>query len=362
MNIGKKIKEERIKKNWTQEQLATFLNVSSQAVSRYETTITLPDITILPALANLFNVTVDYLLDVNIIEKEEIINETLNKGKEYFKEGKLDKLIELYRNALVNIPDSYMLMNELADVLVLCARNNNENRNKYLEEAKSYCERIISNEKNQLRYSAITTLSNIYNELNDNKKALEISGMLPTMYCTQEFQSAKVRRGTDKIWQLQTNVLIESEILYKTVMELVSEGKKQLIYDDTEEEFIIQKMISIYEILFDKEDYYLYNCRIGSLYVKLSKISANNNDKESTLNYLKKAKEYMINNDICLSKHIYKSLLLKNHEQDDNVRNTNEHNQCYHLFNYIINNKSYIFLENEKQFNEILNILQEKMH
>ena len=72
MQLGRRIKELRKKRNITQQDLAEMLGVSYQAISRWENNITSPDITTLPVLANIFNVTVDYLLDVNIKENTQI--------------------------------------------------------------------------------------------------------------------------------------------------------------------------------------------------------------------------------------------------------------------------------------------------
>ena len=63
MDIGTSIKKLRIKNNLTQHQLAEYLNVSMQTVSRWETSATYPDIFMLPILSKRFNVTVDYLLN-----------------------------------------------------------------------------------------------------------------------------------------------------------------------------------------------------------------------------------------------------------------------------------------------------------
>ena len=46
----------------TQEQLAEYMEVSPQAVSKWENDISCPDITALPRLAELFHITVDELL------------------------------------------------------------------------------------------------------------------------------------------------------------------------------------------------------------------------------------------------------------------------------------------------------------
>jgi RimJ/RimL family protein N-acetyltransferase len=62
MDIGATIKKLRIQNGLTQYQLAEYLNVSMQTVSRWETSSTYPDIVMLPILSKRFNVTIDYLL------------------------------------------------------------------------------------------------------------------------------------------------------------------------------------------------------------------------------------------------------------------------------------------------------------
>ena len=78
--IGSKIKDLRKQQNLTQEQLAERLNVSPQAVSKWENGSNLPDITVLPELADCFGVTIDEIMGhttnntvrlCNMIESEE---------------------------------------------------------------------------------------------------------------------------------------------------------------------------------------------------------------------------------------------------------------------------------------------------
>ena len=59
--FSKNLKRFRIAKNLTQEQAAEALGVSTQTVSRWECNVTLPDVTILPKIAELYCVTIDDL-------------------------------------------------------------------------------------------------------------------------------------------------------------------------------------------------------------------------------------------------------------------------------------------------------------
>lgn len=81
MNIGLNIKNLRLAKGMMQEELAEYTGVSSRAVSRWENGITYPDISLLPILANIFEVTVDELLDMDVYKKEQDIKICLKKIK-----------------------------------------------------------------------------------------------------------------------------------------------------------------------------------------------------------------------------------------------------------------------------------------
>lgn len=66
----------------TQEQLAVKMNVSPQAVSKWENDISCPDIVLLPELAALFGVTVDELLSAEPKKETRLVPEDKKKRSE----------------------------------------------------------------------------------------------------------------------------------------------------------------------------------------------------------------------------------------------------------------------------------------
>ena len=54
----------------TQDNLAELISISPQAVIRWETNIAMPDISLLPPIANFFGVTTDYLLGMENYQKD----------------------------------------------------------------------------------------------------------------------------------------------------------------------------------------------------------------------------------------------------------------------------------------------------
>jgi len=65
VKIGEKIRELRKQRDVTQEQLAAFLGVTNQAVSKWESENGYPDIEYVVPIAEFFKVTTDFLLDYN---------------------------------------------------------------------------------------------------------------------------------------------------------------------------------------------------------------------------------------------------------------------------------------------------------
>ncbi|MBE5931542.1 MAG: helix-turn-helix domain-containing protein [Lachnospiraceae bacterium] len=78
-NLGSVIKRLRTEQGVTQDALAEYLGISYQAVSKWETGTTLPDITLLPKLAVFFGVRIDELFSVDHEDELERIDAMLQR-------------------------------------------------------------------------------------------------------------------------------------------------------------------------------------------------------------------------------------------------------------------------------------------
>jgi transcriptional regulator with XRE-family HTH domain len=92
MILADKIIHLRKKNGWSQEELAEKMNVSRQAVSKWESAQTVPDLQKILQLASLFGVTTDYLLKDNIEDAQYTTDEpsearkvSLAMAQEYLK-------------------------------------------------------------------------------------------------------------------------------------------------------------------------------------------------------------------------------------------------------------------------------------
>ena len=68
--IGQNIRKLRKERGMTQEELAAKLNISAQAVSKWECNIANPDFSLIVPLAKLFKVSTDELLGFDLSEDE----------------------------------------------------------------------------------------------------------------------------------------------------------------------------------------------------------------------------------------------------------------------------------------------------
>jgi transcriptional regulator with XRE-family HTH domain len=83
MEIGKKLKETRLKCNMTQEQVSEMLYVSRQTISNWENEKSYPDIISIIKLSDLYSISLDELLkgDEKMIEHLEDSTNTVESNK-----------------------------------------------------------------------------------------------------------------------------------------------------------------------------------------------------------------------------------------------------------------------------------------
>ena len=118
----------RKEKGITQEQLAAVLCISAGAVSKWETNSSIPDIAMLPKIANFFGVSIDLLFDFTLTESETPENilkkvKELSVGFNYnesivkYDDIKIvfdcDEIISILTGACIKFPNNYELKAEL---------------------------------------------------------------------------------------------------------------------------------------------------------------------------------------------------------------------------------------------------------
>lgn len=189
MNIGQKIKELRLKEKMSQEELANCLGVSTQAVSRWETSVTFPDITLIPILAEIFKCTTDVILccENNIIDQD--IDDIIRLADKALEESDYEDYftpLKIVKECLLKYPNNERLILETLHRITSYA---NDFDNFDYSEAIILCEKLLKQSKNDFyRTEAKVILIDCYVKSNLKEKALKIVETIPNTLNQKELK------------------------------------------------------------------------------------------------------------------------------------------------------------------------------
>ena len=141
LNIGSNIRTLRRAADMTQEELADRLGVTYQSVSRWENGGTYPDMELLPAIADIFNVTVDHLLEHDKSTMEKHLNDLVGHFKTAVAErdhGTVVEIIRELRRDLRRYTDTFRLQ----DISIEIRKYRNEAPPEVIEEFRQYLEAV----------------------------------------------------------------------------------------------------------------------------------------------------------------------------------------------------------------------------
>ncbi len=260
--IGENIKRMRRERDLTQEEVASHLGISFQSISKWERGDGYPDITMLPALANYFGISVDELLGMNEISKNDQYNEINKIWDENNKKGLHQENIALMRKSLKTFPNNELLLVQLS-VSLEKSDGTDEEKYRYLRESIAIQEQILRyGEDSEVRGATLFNICFSYRKAGEYGKALEQAKKLPNLYKARENALVYFLDGEEKhkvakealvplAWanSLHMTALYETEDspVYLTKAEKIIDI---LLEDETETDFIksirekIRKQIS----------------------------------------------------------------------------------------------------------------------
>ena len=196
--IGKKLKNLRRSKDLTQEEVASHLGISFQAISKWERGEGYPDITMLPILANYFHVTVDELIGMDEIALSQKLDEINQAWQENRAAGKHKENVALMREALKSYPNNALLLIQLSASLERLDGTDSEKR-AYLKESIAVQEQILTYcDDSYVRGAALFNISDAYYRYGDYEKALEYANKLPNLYKTRETALVRILKDDDE--------------------------------------------------------------------------------------------------------------------------------------------------------------------
>lgn len=215
--IAENLKSYRKSMELTQEEIAEMLCVSPQSVSKWERGDTYPDITLLPALANLFKTSIDALIGMNKINDTEARTAIFKAEHDYLKSGDHLRAAAVLEEALKTFPNDESLMSELALALSF-----DKDPDK-LKQSIILCEQVLSgNPSEKVRHTTRAALCFIYLKIGHKDKAIATAQNLPHLRESREAILAQIEKE-----------ITEPEInAYLKFIALGEEVEQDIIYID----------------------------------------------------------------------------------------------------------------------------------
>ncbi len=209
IKLGEKIKALRKQKNLSQEVFAGYLGVSFQAVSKWENGNTLPDVTMIPAIASFFGVSTDELFDFNLSETEKQVDAICAEAYQHrFSDPAESERI--LRDGLQRFPGNDVILNNLLYTLDYHTR---------AEEVITLCRSLIESTKDDsVKYDACRILATCYKENGKPDLVKPTLELIPEIYFTKLELMASLLDGEDSYEAAQKQKNISAEDLIDMLM------------------------------------------------------------------------------------------------------------------------------------------------
>ncbi len=364
MNIGQTIKRLRKEKEMTQETLSEYLGVSISAVSQWEANKTSPDISLIAPICNLFEISADILLGIDLETKQKRINQITEEADSYGSRGYTEKEYTILTEGLREFPDSFEIMFFLMyNCLTLSSdfSYSKEKRKEFTDEAVRIAEFILERCSNDnYRHSAIQVLCIIYKEIGKLERAEELAYKMPTLVLSRECLLTLIhtgRKGFDATRNFIDAMVQQLSNCIGNCNMTDDDGKP--FYTEEEKAELRKKQIDFLWLIFENGDMGFYHTHLSSAHMGQAVYYADKLDAVNTLTNLKLACshsiefiKYVTNGEL-----IKTSLLMRGYESYASFSTNCNKNDAMILLGHM-ETKRYDFIRNSDEFSKIINELK----
>ena len=323
MHIGTNIQKLRRVRDITQEQLAEHLNISVSAISQWENGKTSPDLSQLPSLAYLFEVSADVILGIDIDSKAIQIDAIYDAADKKAIAGHYDQAVAILREGLTKFPASHKLMGALAIKLFVSPwyDKNESEKEAQRYEISALCQKILSEcTDNDIKTDAFTIACRC-NPKDDKLMAgaLAFAKSLPVYNSAQNEMLTLIYTGDNLIAQLRENIMAAVCRLSSNLQCITEEAYDNgtPAYNDDDVLTICKKGICLYETIYEDGDYGIDAQMLVIFHKRLMRIYAARSGSENALaafNAFEQAAKYSMYFDSYDHTGTHTSLLFKGRE------------------------------------------------
>lgn len=319
LNLGIKIRELRYRDGRTQETLAEALGVTSQAVSRWESGGSYPDMEMIPSIANYFGVTIDELFGYHN-DREKKINAIIERvdkeisaiGNLLEKDnGDISECVELLREASKEFPNEPLIFLKLGNALHILGWQKNgakvytkdgsdyvydnveyNSQNIYWQEALGVYEKVLKMDISaEYRGVAIFTMIMIYQSIGEYEKAKILASEQNSIILCKEVLLPKASIGEEKDKYQGENIIALLQELYIAISDSVA--TKISIHTTGYGKNILLSLVNLFEVVFYDKRFGSQHKNMRDLYLTLANYEAQyDGNIQQSLDYFDKGFEH----------------------------------------------------------------------
>lgn len=357
LTIAENLKNLRQKKGNTQDELAEFLNMSKQSVSKWERDEGYPDITLLPRIAAYYDVTVDDLLGCGRIAIDGKIQGYRDRSAKLSHEYRIHEDLALWETAYAEFPNEPKvlqgLMGSLFSVWMAEKCEQPDAPEMYSERILELGKRLLDESNdNAIRDHAVQILCYTYSHLGDMENAKFYAEQQAGYHTTKDQLLAAVLEGEEKAKQAQKNIASLAACMYQNVNEMDFSG-----CFTPEEEIRLRKfVVRLYELVCEDGNYGFYHDVLFVTWQQIALSYARLNDAENCLAAVEKCAEHCIAYDKLVQSGgtgKYTSYMVDRLTYDLNETvPTEKGTQCYILLE-CLTNPGYDLIRNDVRYTQI---------
>ncbi len=280
ITLSEQLKKLRRDKGNTQEELASLLGLSVQAVSKWERNEGYPDITLLPAISAYYNVSVDELLGVDELKKQAEIDEYIQKSTVLANQGRTAERVALWREAYRDHSNDINVIYRLMYALL-----SNDNPQDY-EEIIALGERVLKEcDVPELRMGAIQCACFACIGLNRTDDAQKYAAMASSYYSCRNELMKNLLKGEEAVRCCQQNLQMLIDLVSLNVSAMLQNAN----FTASEKIKAYAFVLKLYDLLYDDGNYGFYSIRVSEWNMWLAELYAEESQWDSTLDCLEKA-------------------------------------------------------------------------
>ncbi|MDR0905859.1 MAG: hypothetical protein LBN00_06765, partial [Oscillospiraceae bacterium] len=272
---------------------------------KWETGASLPDITQIPALANIFDTSADVLLGIDLTAKEKRVQEIYDEADALYKNGFHNAAAaEVLRAGLKEFPNSHKLMSGLMTRLWMERENDKPEpvRDEMTQEVIRLGEKILAESTDdECRHNAIQILCFVYPEpeVGQREKAVALAEKMPDTLLSRQHLMSHIYNTGDK------GAALREDLIFSNISNIITTMRINFYpHDDgspryTAEESITieRKILALIDLMFEDGNYGYFRGIAADEYREMAASYSRHGDNAAAIDNLKLAAEHFIKSD-----------------------------------------------------------------